>query len=244
MRTSLAIAALAFVCTSTLADGEVAWTPEELLAAAIEYHDPEAAWSSGAYRLVVEQSRPNGVVNEAKLSFDNRRGTFSITSMREGALIHGRLTPEGCSYTIDGSAEISDQQREKHNLTCDRLRRVRNYYVYLWGLPMKLQDAGTIVGHDVAAVEFQDRDTLRIRVTYDLAVGNDTWYFYFDPDTKALAGYRFYHEELENDGEYITLDGELAGAGLRLPRTRAWYMNDDDKYLGTDTLQSIEALAD
>ena len=49
-------------------------------------------------------------------------------------------------------------------------------------------------------------------------------------------GYRFFHDEPRNDGEYVTLEGEVAIDGLRIPKTRAWYYNRDDGYLGTDTL--------
>ncbi len=78
-------------------------------------------------------------------------------------------------------------------------------------------------------------------MTYDPDVGGDTWYFYFVPDTFALVGYRFYHDESKNDGEYITLDEEIVdeASGLRLPKVRAWYYNSDGAHLATDDIVSI-----
>ena len=67
-----------------------------------------------------------------------------------------------------------------------------------------------------------------------------TWYFYFDQLTSALLGYRFFHDQSKNDGEYITLRDVAVLGELRLPKTRSWYTNEDDKYLGTDTLTSVE----
>lgn len=73
-------------------------------------------------------------------------------------------------------------------------------------------------------------------------LGSDTWYFYLNRETPALVGYRFFHDEAKGDGEYILLDGEVADGGLRLPRQRAWYTNQERKHLGTDTLTRIEPL--
>ena len=83
------------------------------------------------------------------------------------------------------------------------------------------------------------RPVLSLRVTYDPEVGVDTWYLYFDPDTSALVGYRFYHDESANDGEYIVLEGEVSSGTLRLPKARTWYTHGDDRLLGTDTLTSL-----
>ena len=47
---------------------------------------------------------------------------------------------------------------------------------------------------------------------------------------------QFFREESKNDGEYILLTGEETISGIKMPKNRAWYMNKDNKYLGTDIL--------
>jgi len=108
-------------------------------------------------------------------------------------------------------------------------------------MPMKLTDPGAIVDPKAGIVEFQGRDVYRVRVTYDPEVGSHTWYFYFDPETYALVGYRFFKDESKNDGEYIAFEGEVVdeATGVRLPKTRAWYYNDGDGHLATDDITSI-----
>ena len=118
-----------------------------------------------------------------------------------------------------------------------------NYYVYLWGLPMKLLDEGTSLDPDAPSMDYQDKLVQAVRVTYDPEVGSDVWYFYLDNETHALVGYRFFHDEAKGDGEYITLDGMVEAAGLRLPKARSWYTNAEDRYLGTDTLISLDILS-
>lgn len=113
---------------------------------------------------------------------------------------------------------------------------MRNYYTYLWGLPIKLTDSGTILGKQVEMSEFNSKKAYKLRVSYDPNVGSDVWYFYFDPKSYKLLGYRFYHDEAKNDGEYIYLEDEIKVAGMRLPKVRKWYTHQEDKFLGTDTL--------
>jgi len=154
--------------------------------------------------------------------------------------IAGVIAPGRCEMTLDGRSELSDKEREEHRLSCDRLRLMRNYYIYLWALPMKLRDPGTQLGA-VTATTFAEQPVWGLRVTYDEAVGKDIWYFYFDRQSAALVGYRFYHDESKNDGEYIVLKDEVEAAGLRLPKSRSWYTHQDDRLLGTDTLVEIVA---
>lgn len=77
---------------------------------------------------------------------------------------------------------------------------------------------------------------LQIKVTYDAAVGGDIWYFYFDPSSFALSGYRFYHDESLNDGEYILLENETSVGALRIPAKRHWYTHQGNRYLGSDEI--------
>ena len=224
---------------AAFANSQVA--PTDLLASSIARHDPHGAWGSSAYRMSIRESRPDGTGRDTVLMIDNRAGTFQLASMREGDMLVGEIGPAECTWTVNGRTDFADEVRDLHRLTCERLERMRNYYVYLWGLPMKLRDPGTHLG-EVELTEFMSRPALGLRVSYDEQVGQDIWYVYFDPEDHAMVGYRFYHDEAANDGEYITLEGLEEGAGLTLPKTRAWYTHQEDKYLGTDTLMSIEPL--
>lgn len=215
---------------------------DDLLAASIAYHDPEGAWATGSFRLSLEESRPDGTVSETSVLIDNRRGRFEIDFDRDDRQFHGVSSPAGCAWRLDGSTEFTDEERDELGLTCERLQRLRNYYTYLWGLPMKLRDPGTVVDGEVKERTFAGHSAWEMRVTYEAEVGSDVWYFYFDPGTRELVGYRFYHDETANDGEWITLEGIEEGAGLRLPKTRTWYTHADDRHLGTDTLVAIDGL--
>ena len=54
--------------------------------------------------------------------------------------------------------------------------------------------------------------------------------------------YQFFHNESKNDGEYILLSNLEDASGIKMPKTRAWYYNKDNKYLGTDHLNKASGL--
>jgi len=213
-----------------------------LLAAALEHHDPDGSWVAGRFTMTLESHRPDGSTREIVLDFDNRVGSFGATRESDAGLIEAEIGPgERCELKLAGSAEIPPKTAEKHGVTCERWRRMRDYYHYMWGLPMKLADEGTLLGAGSEG-EFNGVAARVLAVTYEPETGGDTWYFYFDPATARAVGYRFYHDPATNDGEYIVLEGEVEAGGVRFPRRQTWYMNDDDELLGSDELIAAERL--
>lgn len=244
MRAIRSVLPVLVLLLSPRAHVQAAPSATELLAQSIAWHDPEGRWAAGVWRLTIAESRPDATGEEPPtiLEIDNGRGRFAWTVQRDGARLGGELQGEQCVLTLNGSTEIVPADRERHRLSCERLQTLRNYYTYLWGLPMKLRDPGTRLDPEVRETIFEGRPVRALKVTYAEGVGSDTWYFYLDRGTPALVGYRFYHDEAKVDGEYILLEGETTGGGLRLPRKRSWFTNQDRKHLGTDTLTTIEPL--
>lgn len=210
-------------------------TGPELLDAAIAYHDPADRWPGFRHTLVIDQSRPDGSERRATIHLDASSSDYTYEEATDdGHLVKG-TDGEECFATVGGEPP-TPEQAESLRLDCSGIRRMRDYYLYLWGLPMKLRDPGTNIDAAIQDAEFDGQTARALRVTYDPAVGSDTWYFYFDPGTYRMIGYRFYHEEAAGDGEYILLDGERDVLGMKIPVERRWFTNADDRYLGTDVL--------
>ena len=186
--------------------------------------------------MQLQETRPGGTDRFTDLLIDLPASKFQLNQNRDGVQIIRAVDKTMCSHKVDGKADLDTTVIEKYKLNCERTKRIRNYYVYLWGLPMKLKDPGTIVEEKVESTTFQGTPCYAMKVRYSPEVGQDIWYFYFDKETYALIGYRFYHEESKNDGEYITLEGEETVCQMKLPKTRKWYVNKDDKFLGADIL--------
>jgi len=212
-------------------------TGQQLLEKSIQYHDPKDNWATFKGTLPLTETRPNGADRKSILKLDNKKAYFYLDQNRAGYRIEKTVEQDACTYQVNGATTVADSLVQKFRLTCPQLQRIRNYYVYLWGMPMKLKDPGTKIQEKVNTTTFQGAEVLAMKVTYEQAVGEDIWYFYFDPKNYALVGYRFYHDEAINDGEYIPLVGEEVINGIRFPKARTWYVNKDDRLLGTDILE-------
>jgi len=215
---------------------------EELLNRSIVYHDPDGRWERGTFEITDQSSRLDGTGRRTVLRFDNARSRFEIEQVVDGRDLKIAMENDAVvEVRLDGRAELSPEEIDRYRLSPAQVLATRNFYLYLYGLPMKLKDPGTRLDPEAKETVFQGRPAYELRVTYDESVGSDTWYFYLDRETYALVGHRFYHDESAGDGEYTVLSEEVSGEGLRLPRVRKWYRNQGDEFFITHTILSIGA---
>jgi len=214
----------------------------ELLEKAINYHDPNGEWDNLQQKLFITMSYPDGRKRLSEVSIDLPKEYFSLRAENGENVSQYTLVKGECSLMLNGGTDFSEEEKQKHRLNCERAESMKNYYQYLYGLPMKLKDKGTQLSPTVATKKFKGKKYKVLKVTYDEAVGKDTWYFYFDPATYAMEVYQFFHDESKNDGEYILLSETEHVGTIKMPKVREWYYNKDDKHLGTDTLTKSEPL--
>lgn len=217
-------------------------TSSELLEKSIAFHDPQNLWGSYTGKMKIVSSRPGKDDRLSVITFDQPRSRFKIVVTEDGVDKTYEMHGDSCTLAFEGKREFSQQVAEKYRLNCDRAQTLRDYYSYLYGLPMKLKDKGVNLDPEVKRKVFNEKKYLVLKATYDESIGKDTWYFYFDPETYAMEAYQFFHDESVGDGEYILLSGMENVSTMRLPKERAWYMNKDDRYLGTDTLIGSESM--
>jgi hypothetical protein len=218
-------------------------TVEAALAAAIAYRDPQGLWGQQSWTLTLREDRTDGQGRHTRLTFDPAAGRFAWWTAVPGQVREGILEGGDCTLKLDGSDQVPEAARQRFGLTCDRIRWLRDYYGYLWGLPMKLRDAGVLLSPRTAATDFRGQPSLRLQVRYEPPVGSDRWSFFLDPATYRLLGARFHHGEVESDGEEIVFGGEIEAGGVRFPKSMSWYDNADGRLLGTDHLQKVEVAA-
>ncbi|EAZ82717.1 DUF6503 family protein [Algoriphagus machipongonensis] len=195
-------------------------TGSELVSQSIQFHDPNGIWSSLDATFVIEDSLPPGR--------DSRSYFFSLDNSRSFL-----------SYSIEGlEFEVENDSVKVLNgeMAEERALRMRNYYSYLWGLPMKLADPGTEIEKEIQEEVLNGKTYLVARVPYE----KDVWYFYFDPETYAMEAYKFYQDEANLKGEIIYLEGLVNYKGLKIPANRTWYRTEIDEFLATDMLQEIK----
>lgn len=212
-------------------------TADSLLTRAIRYHDPENKWGSRLHLLQVAESRPGGIVRHSRLSLYPNGEDFDLQQVRGKDKIQMRYVDGTYSFSHQGKTEVSELEQSRLSLTRERTQMLRDYYTYLWGLPMKLRDPGTLVQPTVHRVWFNEEEVLELEVHYAPETGKDRWFFYFNPNTYALTGYSFYKEENgPGTGEYIILKDEAVVDKMRLPAERHWYETMNNLYLGSDEI--------
>lgn len=227
---------LLVLCSKPVLSQEL--TATEVLDKSIEFHDPNGQWKqfNGSFEIIMET--PNSSDRLSTIALNIPKEQFTLAVSKDDTNYAYSFDKQNCTITLNGSSEISDKDKEELRLNCDRGLMMRNYYTYLYGLPMKMKDPGAHLDPKVDKKTFKGKEYLVLKITYDENVGKDVWYFYFDPATYAMEVYQFYHDEQKGDGEYILLEGLEEIHGVKIPKTRAWYYNKDDKYLGTDVLKA------
>lgn len=216
-------------------------TGNQLLEKSIKYHDPNGNWQSFKGVLEVTMTTPDEKKRISTVKINLLDRFFELSYAQDKNSFALGVQKEDCALSLNGSSTISNEAIEKYKLTCDRAKRMRDYYTYLYGLPMKLKDPGTVIDPKVEHRTFKGKGYLVLKATYEKEVGNDIWYFYFDQKTYAMEVYQFFHDMAKNDGEYILLSDHESISKIKIPKTRAWYNNKDDKYLGTDVLTKVSS---
>ena len=205
----------------------------QLLEKTIEYHDPQGNWDSFNGTFKVEMDMPEKPERKSTITINLPEQYFNLSELSEGKESFREVNREDCRFSNkDGGVVVAKNTDEQ----CERTVMMKGYYTYLYGLPMKLKDPGTILDPVVKKMKFKGKEYLVLRVTYDEAVGSDIWQFYFNPETYAMEVYQFFKGEDEKTGEYILLTDVLDVNGIKMPKDRAWYYNKDNGYLATDRL--------
>ncbi|WP_299112516.1 DUF6503 family protein [uncultured Winogradskyella sp.] len=233
------IIAILFFCFSLLCISQNI-SAEQLLEKAIEYHDPNDNWSKFKAQFTVEMTTPNSPKRTSIIRIDLPNEHFAVRATKDTTTTVYTISKGKCSMVLNGK-NLDSTSAKKKKMSCERAILYKNYYTYLYGLPMKLKDSGTNLSDKVEYKTFKGKEYLVLKVTYDEAVGSDVWYFYFNPKTYAMEVYQFFKtdkngKEKPDSGEYILLSGEALINNIKMPKVRVWYYNKDDKYLGTDTL--------
>ncbi|MEP5613032.1 MAG: DUF6503 family protein [Cyclobacteriaceae bacterium] len=195
-------------------------TPMQVLDKAASYHDPNGEWRSLSATLQFTETRPSGDDRKATIVIDNSRSYMKVDRNSENVY----------EVSNESAKVLKGEDDEKQAL------RMRNYYLYLWGLPMKLYDEGTPFDEDVEEDEIDGKKCNVLRVVYE----EDTWYFYIDQSSGRMLQYRFYKDEEAGKGELIKLEDEIMVGQIKIPQKRSWYTLPEMKYLGTDILTGSE----
>ena len=193
-------------------------TAQQVLEQAIQYHDPNGEWPTLNAQFDFTETRPNGADRITFMILDNKSSYMKLNRNDEEA--YQLMSDEAVTLIGDGDEA--------------RAIRMRNYYLYLWGLPMKLLDEGTQLDETVKEEPVGDVPCYVLTVYYEA----ETYYFHFDKESGRMMQYTFIKVGIEK-GEVIKLRDEISFGTIKIPQKRSWYTIPENKFLGMDTLDKV-----
>jgi len=179
-------------------------TGRELLEKAIAFHDPNDHWKTFMGTLRVTMEKPNSSNRVSTIFMNLPHAKFELEVSKDGDTYSYDIQENRCEITLNGATTISEEDVKKFRLSCERGKMYRDYYTYLYGLPMKLKDKGALIHEQTELKTFQGKDYWVLKVTYEPEIGNDIWYFYFNPETYAMEAYQFYHDDPDSYLRFVS----------------------------------------
>ncbi|WP_213523552.1 DUF6503 family protein [Nonlabens sp.] len=213
---------------------------KELLEKAIKAHDPYNNWPSFNESIQITMTAPKSPKRVSDVTINLLAQTFKLIAVRDSVMTKYRVNVNEISV-VKADWKNPKKKLETAEKDLERAVFMKNYYTYLYGLPMKLKDQGTHIAEKVERKSFIGKEYLVLKATYDQHVGSDAWFFYFDPTTYQMEVYQFFKTDpsgkiLPDTGEYILLSETHRVNDIYMPKVRKWYGNKEDQFLGTDEI--------
>jgi hypothetical protein len=86
---------------------------------------------------------PNGTERLSEITIDLINQYFKLTTVKNDRTVEH--TSNGKSIFSPGRKEFTEEEVKTFSLTAARAQFMQNYYTYLYGLPMKLKESGTVI---------------------------------------------------------------------------------------------------
>ncbi len=168
-----------------------------MLERSIAYHDSDGRFATSAIAIELSESRPDGGIRKTSIVIDNGSGRFEMRRVvDDGREVYIRVDGDDVKVSLDGSTTFSEEEAEQYRLAPEQAKRTRNYYIYLYGLPMKLLDPGTRLDPKPREKDYQGHAVYELKVTYDEEV-------FIHPTAKAEVRevYRWYYNQSPSAAE-------------------------------------------
>ncbi|MEM6893358.1 MAG: DUF6503 family protein [Bacteroidota bacterium] len=205
----------------------------ELVKKSIAYHDPNNEWHVFQGDFMIETNK-----GKILLKLNNAKGIAIWTEkLKSGdSLTGGYLEKNSCLVQLNGEEITAKGELEGFLLDCKNIIDRTQYWIYMYGIPMKLMDNTVNFVGSPKLVKFLGETMWMIKVNYNLEQTQEYWQFYFSPENYALKATRFFHPALGKDSEYILYKAERSIGGLKLPTQHSWYMFDKKEFIGSENL--------
>ncbi|MFT6717105.1 MAG: hypothetical protein ACJA0Q_001756 [Saprospiraceae bacterium] len=197
-------------------------TGEDIVNASIKFHDPEGKWNTLNADFVFESnfSFNDSTPEKLHININVPNNAFRYTNLNRNVDL---------TYNQD-SCEVL-----KGNATCDGYHWTKNFYTYVWGLPMKLKDPSTVIQQKFNLDTIQQIPLYVVSIPYE----NENYKFYFDQKNYELKCFSFLKNKGELKGEFIMLSGIHEYDGIKFPKHKRWEHLITKELIGTNEVLSV-----
>jgi len=138
-------------------------TADQVIDNSINYHDPNGLSADKEATFHFIETRPKAPDRKTTVMLHPHEERYQLTRQADDLEIVTTLSSGTYSHLVDDRAP-SSAEIEQYRLEDARSDVMRTYYNYLWYMPMKLNDPGTIIDPTVKSANFFGKEALEIRV--------------------------------------------------------------------------------
>ncbi|WP_339756927.1 DUF6503 family protein [Algoriphagus aquimarinus] len=182
---------------------------KQVLKKSIEFHDPNSNWNSLQERFSLQSDfiYPETALYNLLIGLDNPNKQVSYSNETLAQRVD--FTDTTCVVILGTKS-------------CEQTTWTKNFYHFILGLPMTLQNDEGIIQESVEPMTFHDEASYRVAVDFE----KEKWHFYFSKADYHLVGFAF-NKNFESKAEEIRTNGLIEIAGMKLPKTRSWWITTD-----------------
>lgn len=183
----------------------------EIISNSIEFHDSNLQWQKLNSKFFFKSSFAfnDSIPEDLQISIDVPNNNFIYKNMDRNVELE---------YFEDSCIKKSV------NGSCDGYQWTKNFYTYVWGLPMKLTDPNVIPNPEWTMDSLNGFSCYAVRINYE----SENYTFYFDQNDYQLRGFQFLKNDQSGKGEIVHLDGIYQFQNIKFPKKRTWlHLNND-----------------
>ncbi|PCJ96079.1 MAG: hypothetical protein COA50_07820 [Flavobacteriaceae bacterium] len=196
---------------------------KEILKKSIAFHDPNGQWNNLQQKIIIQSDfvYPDSTFYSLSIGLDNpnKRVSYTNTSLAQRV----DFTDTTCLVVMG-------------DITCDQAAWTKNFYHFIHGLPMTLQNDEGVINESIVQTTFHNIPCHRVAVDFV----KEKWHFYFSKADHRLVGFTF-NKNFESKAEEILTDGLIEINSMKLCKSRFWWITTDSLapiYSGKDVIKS------
>jgi hypothetical protein len=204
---------------------------------AIKKADPENVFSEMIFHMRIQEPRVGNPERFSNVFLNKGTGAFRLERNREDKIAAYIIKEDGTNeVTLDGCQKFTEVEAKTYWLDPKINYRYKEYYKYLFGLPIILNDAERFKFISSEETSWKGQEAITYTFNLTTPIFSPQWKLTFTKEDHVLQRLDFYDPENPEEGEYLLFYGKHQVGSITIPRMKHWYDKKNDEYLGSDII--------